>query len=119
MRSNIARTWPASRVPLPSLRRAATGALLELREEGDDVLELFGRQVLERRHRLRRVHQRARDRLPRQPVADLRQVRPRAGVAVVADLVAGEAARLGDRRLAPFVFLERLPARSDDAWRRL
>src|SRR3954468_18780472 len=93
--------------------------LLELREEGDDVLELFGRQVLERGHRRRRIDERACDRLPWQTVPDLRQVRPGPGVAVVADLVAGETARLSPGRLPAFVFLQRLATGLDDALRGL
>src|SRR5271165_7600679 len=109
MRSNIARTWPASSVPAcaptgaPARGRAATAVLLELREEVDDRRELLRREVLEGGHRRRRVDERSRDRLAGQARADLRQVGPRAGVAVLADLVAGEAAGLGDDELARFI----------------
>src|SRR5258708_34224981 len=109
MRSNIARTCPASSFPAPAPWLLAMGRLLGLIEEGDDVVELLRGQVLERRHRRRRVDQRARDRLTRQPIADLRQVRPRPGVAVLPDLVTPQAAALRPRPLARFVFAQQRP----------
>ena len=50
--------------------------------------------------------------------ADVRQFRPGAVVAVVADLVTGQTARLGDHRLAGFVFGERRSAGLRDGGRR-
>ena len=97
---------PALPAPVAARGERARPRLLELRQEVDDRFELLRRQVLERRHRRRRVHERARDRLAREPRADVRQVGPGPGVAVVADLVARQAARLGDDLLARFVFGE-------------
>src|ERR1035441_788206 len=120
MRSNIARTCPACSFPAclpsdvegaprgaPARWRAGMGRLLAQREEIDDRCELLRWQVLERGHRRRRVHERASDPLPRQSRGDVREVRPRSGVAVVADLVACKAARLRHHLLAGFVFGER------------
>src|SRR4029079_14662653 len=121
MRSNIARTWVSSNRPgrpscatgagfpgPPALWLAGTAPLLELREEVDDRIELLRRQVLERRHRRRRVHERARDALPGKARGDVGEVRPRPGVAVLTDLVTGQASRLGDHLRSRFVFGERL-----------
>src|SRR3954452_5216166 len=107
MRSNIARTWPSGRVPLRAVptppREDSAIELPQRAEEGDELVEL-GRVLLaqarERRHRSRRVDERARDRRPRQPRTDLGEVRPRPGVAVLTDLVAGQAAGGGGHVLA-------------------
>src|SRR5207248_8551137 len=130
MRSNIARTWPASGPPedgpgaggsgdvARARRRAAVpvpapswagiaGTLLQLPKEGDHGCELLGRQVLERRHGRGRVHERARDPLARQPRRDMREIGSGTGVAVVAQLVARQAAAAGDHLLAGVVFGER------------
>src|SRR3954468_15168023 len=107
MRSNIARTCPSSRVPAGGSVMAGSA---QLREEVDEVVELLGVVSLEAgegRHRRRRVHQRPRDRLAGQARADLGQVRARAPVAVLADLVAGQAAGLRGDELARLVLLKR------------
>src|SRR5919106_3125078 len=109
MRSNIARTWRSSRVPgarpprLVMWARLLESALVagpaKLAEERDEVLELLRRGLLqpgERRHRRGRVDERARDRLRRQARGDVGQLRSRPVVAVLADLVARQAARLAD-----------------------
>src|SRR4051794_40648877 len=119
MRSNIARTWPSGSVPVRAaddgmgdgsaaavctLLRVRAGARLGLaaqrREELDESGLLLGGQPGEGRHRRRRVLERAQDRPRQELVADVRQVRPRPLVAVLADLVAGEAAGLRDHELA-------------------
>src|SRR5438445_11509431 len=105
MRSNIARTCAASSLPActpgggvdairgaPALGRAATVPLLELGQEVDDRIELLRRQALEIRHRRCRVDKRARDPLARQARGDVREIRPGPCVAVLAELVAGQAA---------------------------
>src|SRR6188508_180858 len=113
MRSNIARTWGSSSVPLdgPSVLVIALGRrLLELRQEPDHLSELLGRvlrEVRERRHRRGRVDQRALDRLAGQTGADLGQLRARPVVAVLADLVARQAARLRDHLTALLELLHR------------
>src|SRR5215217_8389334 len=108
MRSNIARTWPSSRVPVrASVAPMAACALLaaELREEVDHRGLLLLRQPGERRHRCGRVFERTQDRGARQLVRDVRQVGAGSAVAVLADLVTGEAARLRDGELARLVLL--------------
>src|SRR5262245_16043054 len=102
MRSNIARTCPSSRVPLRALGpatlaaarllRIALGLTRELAEERDQVGLLLRVEVGVRRHRRRRVLERALDRRLRQDAADLGQLRTGAVVAVLADLVARQAA---------------------------
>ena len=80
-------------------RHRRGGRLLQLGEELSHLLELLRRvlrQALERGHRRRRVDQRPLDRRRGQPRADLGQVGAGAVVAVLADLVAGQAARLRD-----------------------
>src|SRR3954462_15272826 len=112
MRSNIARTWGSSRVPgarpprLVMRARLLESALVagpaELAEEGDEVVELLRRGLLqagERRHRRRRFDQRPRDRLGRQARGDVGHLRPWAVVAVLADLVARQAAGLANDEL--------------------
>src|SRR4249920_3111478 len=98
MRSNIARTWVSSRVPERAAEEAAplvmVRPLLQVREEDNEVVVLLRREILVGRHRRGRVDQGARDRLPRQSAADLRQVRARAVVAVLSELVARGAPRL-------------------------
>src|SRR3954453_11626328 len=105
MRSNIARTCGSSRVPgAPPPRLVMPETLLspvaaELPEERDECVELVRRGLLqpgERRHWRGRVDGRPSDRLGWQPRRDVGEVRARAVVAVLADLVAGEAARLAD-----------------------
>ena len=90
-----------SRRLLGACWRGRTGLLLQLREEGDERVDFSSRQVLERRHRRRRVVQRARDRRRGSRAPMSRQVRPGAVVAVLADLVAGQAARLRRRPACP------------------
>src|SRR4051794_37076298 len=107
MRSNIARTCGSSRVPgarpprLVMRARLLESALVAgpaaLAEEGDEVVELLRRGLLqagERRHRRGRVDERARDCLRRQARGDVGQLGPRPVVAVLADLVARQPARL-------------------------
>src|SRR4051794_12561994 len=98
MRSNIARTWGSDSLPRVSAGAAVLmTALLQAREEVDECVELLRVLLLEgdeRRHRRGGVHERARDRVPRQPSANVRQLGPRPGVAVLSDLVAALAARL-------------------------
>src|SRR5215210_3022322 len=99
MRSNIACTWPSGRVPLAaSPASGVTRLLLLVRLQRGDVLdqlvELVGLLLPERLvggHRGRGVHERARDRLLAEAVPYVGEVRPDR-VAVVADLVAAEAA---------------------------
>src|SRR3954469_17706754 len=117
MRSNIARTCGSSRVPgarpprlvMPStLLGSLAGA--QLPEERDQRVELVRRGALqpgERRHRSGRVDERSGDRLRWQAGRDVGQVRPRPVVAVLADLVARETARLADYELALLVLGER------------
>src|SRR6266536_3580598 len=96
MRSNIARTWGSSRVPRVSAAGALMAELLQLGEVVDQLVELLRVLLLERRvggHRRRGVDERARYGLARQLRADVRQVRARPGIAVLADLVTGLAAR--------------------------
>src|SRR3954453_4553481 len=119
MRSNIARTESAGSVP----DRAATAGLLrffrvalarvydgaraspalervqEVDERGLLVLGHAG----ERRHRRRRVLQRAPDRARLELVADVAQVRSWPVVAVLADLVARQATGLGCDELTRLV----------------
>src|SRR3954449_3164536 len=110
MRSNIARTESAGSVPVPALIRPALSAggfdaaaalaldaalglgALQGGEEVDECRLLVLGQVLERRHRRRRVLQRPPDRALLELVADVGQVRAGPVVAVLTDLVAGEAA---------------------------
>src|SRR5688572_14307407 len=102
MRSNIAFTWMSGSVPdagVPPLTSALVG--LQRRDVIDELVELLGVLALERRvrrHRWRRVHERARDRVLSERVADVRQVRPER-VAVLADLVAAQAAGRGHHLL--------------------
>src|SRR5215208_1760233 len=98
MRSNIARTCPSSRVPLraPELTAgallAAGSVALELRQERDEVALLLRVEVPVGGHRRRRVLQRPLDRAGQQLLPDVRQLGARPVVAVLGDLVAGEAA---------------------------
>src|SRR5215207_10766672 len=106
MRSNIARTCPSSRVPLraPELTAgallAAGSVALELRQERDEVALLLRIQVPVGGHRRRGVLQRALDRAGEQLGSDVRQLGPRAVVAVLGDLLAREAAGLRHHELA-------------------
>src|SRR5690242_15629719 len=83
MRSNIARTCGSESLPLVSAGAGAVMAELpERRKEVDELVELLRVLLLERaegRHRRRGVDQRARDRVTRQPRADVGAVRARAG----------------------------------------
>src|SRR3954471_2628426 len=123
MRSNIARTCGSSRVPgarpprLVIRARLLESALVarpaQLPEERDEIVELLRRALLqarERRHRRGRVDERARDRLRRQARGDVGQLRPRAVVAVLADLVACQAAGLADDQLARLELAQHLAA---------
>src|SRR5215217_9711753 len=124
MRSNIARTCGSSRVPgarSPRLVMPATLlrslAAAQLPEELDEGVEFVRRALLqpgERRHRRGRVDERPRDRLLWQARRDVGQVRARPVVAVLADLVARQTARLADDELALLVVGERLPALRGD-----
>src|SRR5688572_16509251 len=115
MRSNIARTESAGRVPEPAamrrwtlLRRFGVVALdaaalaLERGEEVDHRRLLLLGEAREGRHRSGRIVQRAPDGALVQDSADLGQVRTEV-TAVLADLVAGEAAGLGHDELALLV----------------
>src|SRR4051795_2377901 len=115
MRSNIARTWPSSRTP--GVPAAISALLAEGAEEVHEHAELLGREVREGRHRRRRVDERPRDRLARQPARDVLQRRPGAVVAALAELVAGQAARLGGDLLARVVVGHLLPAGLRDVLR--
>src|SRR4051794_38748657 len=102
MRSNIASTWGSARRPGELMPRG----LLQARQEVDELVELlrFGLlQRRERRHRRSGVDERPRDRLLAEARADRRQRRPGTRVAVLAELVAGEAARRGHGFLAALV----------------
>src|SRR3954447_13303541 len=91
MRSNIASTWGSARRPAELIREV----LLQTRQEVDELVELLGVRLLERRerrHRWSRVDQGSGDRLAPQPRADVREGRPRPRVAVLADLVTAKAA---------------------------
>src|SRR3954447_19795534 len=93
MRSNIAWTWGSESVPL---RASLMRLLLQRSEVADERLEVLRLTLLQarvRRHRCRRVDQRALDRLAGEGSGDLRQVRAGAGVAVLADAVTAQAAR--------------------------
>src|SRR5688500_2593382 len=106
MRSNIARTWPSSRVPVRALAlpiRALRLLAAQLRQEVDHGGLLLFRQAGERWHRRGRVLERAEDRRLWQLLADVGQVWSWPVVAVVPDLVAGEASGLGDDELARLV----------------
>src|SRR4051794_4682039 len=118
MRSNIARTWPSGSVPVRAAAEGIAGdgsaaAVLTLlcagagaarllvrpaqrRQEVHERRLLLLRQTGEGRHRRRRVLQRAQDGAGQQLVADVGQVRSWTVVAVLADLVTGQAAGLGD-----------------------
>src|SRR4051794_28161628 len=117
MRSNIARTWPSGSVPVRAASEGIGGggsaaAVLTplpagprpaglLARAAQRRQELHERRLLllwkagERRHRRRRVLERAQDRPRQQLVADVGQVRARPVVAVLTDLVACEAPGLG------------------------
>src|SRR5919206_2772118 len=108
MRSNIARTCPSSRVPLrtPVLivaLLAGRAVPVQLGEERDQRVLLLRGQVPERGHRGGRVVQRSPDRRRLQLVADVGEVRTRAVVAVLPDLVARQAAGLRNDELARLV----------------
>src|SRR4051812_30613366 len=96
MRSNIACTCGSESVPLHGAPGVPLMArLLQRAEEVDELVELLRVLLLEpreRRHRSGRVDQRARDGGLGQVARDVRQVRPRARVAVLADAVAALAA---------------------------
>ena len=115
MRSNIARTWPASSVP-GALSATTSG----LDRKSTTAVNCFGGS------RCRRTTASAAVGLTSvraiacggQARADVRQLRARAVVAVVADLVAGLAAGLGDDRAAEVELGERrlaLPRRPPPA----
>src|SRR4051794_18696744 len=100
------------------LESALVAGPAELTEEGDEVVELLRRGLLqarERRHRGGRVDERARDRRGRRARGDVGQLGPRPVVAVLADLVACQAARLADHELARLELAQRLAALGGDA----
>src|SRR5919198_232554 len=106
MRSNIARTWGSSRVPRVSAAGALMAELLGAGEVVDQLVELFRVLLLERRvggHRRGGVDERARYGLARQSRANMGQIRARPRIAVLADLVAGLAARRPRREPPPLV----------------
>src|SRR3954454_2762007 len=119
MRSNIARTDSAGSVPVPAAKPLPAGGVADIAagaldaalgraaaQRGQEVDQrhlLVLREVGERRHRRGRVLQRAPDRALLELVADVRQVRAGPVVAVLADLVTGEAARLRGNELAGLV----------------
>src|SRR6266516_3420983 len=84
-------------------RGPALAASVERGEEVSELVELFRRQVPEGGHYARADFDRANDRGARDALRDVRQLRPRPVVAVLAQLVAGEAARRGDDLLAALV----------------
>src|SRR3954451_4713140 len=100
MRSNTARPCPSSRVPeraaelMGAWLLAAADVALELPEEGHEGGLLLLRQVPVGGHRGGGVLERAADRRREQLLTDVGQLRPRPAVAVLADLVTGQAARL-------------------------
>src|SRR3954469_17430061 len=107
MRSNMASTYGSASRPAVLIGEV----LLEARQEVDELVELLGTLLLQRRkrrHRRSRVHERPCDRLTAQARADVGEGRPRAGVAVLADLVAGETARGGGDLLATLVLWRNL-----------
>src|SRR3954447_643446 len=83
-----------------ALRPAFLGVALERGEEIDQRRLLVFGQAAERRHRRRRVLERAADRALLELVADVGEMGPWAVIAVLADLVAGQAAGLGGDELA-------------------
>src|SRR6186713_3142641 len=107
-------TWPAKsgdwrlslivsmgfRAPAPS----PTAWLIERGQEVRELFDLLRRQVAEGGHDARADFDRANDRSPRDPGGDVGQFRARPVVAVLAELVAGEAAGSGDDLLARLVF---------------
>src|SRR4051794_33688593 len=101
MRSNIARTESAGSVPVRAAKLARLGAAAARRavssQRGEEVHErlfLVLREAGEGGHRRGGVLERAADRRLLQLAADVREVRAGAVVAVLADLVAGQAAGL-------------------------
>src|ERR1044072_6589007 len=107
MRSNISRTCGSGRVPEAGAPAALVGSVLRAHrgDEVDELVELLGlllSLLRGRRHRRGGVHERARDRVAAEAVADVRQVRTE-GVAVLADLVAAQAARRGQHLRALLV----------------
>src|SRR3954469_10289794 len=106
MRSNIAWTCGSESVPLraPPAEVGLIGAtLLQRPEVVDQLVELLRVALLEAGvggHRRRGVHERAGDRLARQPAGDVRERGAGPGVAVLAHPVAAEAARRGHHVLA-------------------
>src|SRR4051794_4192061 len=83
-----------------ALHTALDGGALKRGEEVDQRGLLVLRKVLERRHRRRRVLERAPDRALLELVAYVGQMRSRTVIAVLADLVAGEATGLRRDELA-------------------
>src|SRR5919199_3197280 len=131
MRSNIALTWGSSRVPgarppgfvmrARLLEPALRARPAELAEERDERVELLRRALLqagERRHRRGRVDERPRDRLGRQARGDVGELGSGPVVAVLADLVARQAAGLTDDELARLVLAQHLAALRRDPGRR-
>src|SRR5436305_9438868 len=107
MRSNIARTCSSGRVPVPGPAidpsLMPVRPLLERAEEVDQLVELLRVLLAKLRvggHGRGGVDQRPGDRLTWQPRADLGELGTGPGVAVVADLVAAEAAGGGGHGLA-------------------
>src|SRR4051812_7862026 len=107
MRSNIARTCDSGSVPVAAPPTASSPLSLtplsKRSEELNEFVELL-RVVLGepavRRHRRRRVEQRPANGGRFEALSDLRQLRPRSRVAVVADPVAAQASRGRGHRLA-------------------
>src|SRR3954452_1106282 len=91
---------PAATLLALSPRTVACLLTAQRGEEVHEVLLLLIGQAGEGRHRRGRILERAFDGPRQQLVADVGQLRARAAVAVLADLVAGEAARLRHHELA-------------------
>src|SRR3954447_16626136 len=108
-------TWPAksgdwrlSLIVSMGFRASAPSrlpCLIERRQEVRELFDLLRRQFAEGGHDARADFDRANDRSPRDPGSDVGQFGAGAVVAVLAELVAGEAARAGDDLLARLVLL--------------
>src|ERR671923_2971448 len=114
----MARTCVSGKVPDPGPAALMESVLaLERGDVVDEFVELLRVLFpvrLERGHRGGGVHERARNRVAAQPVADGRQVRSQRAP-VLSDLVAGEAAGRGRDLLAPLELRRRREI--DLAWR--
>src|SRR3954470_17383280 len=91
------------RLTCPANWAESREGLVERGEEIGELVELLRRQVTEGGHDARPDLHRADDRGARNALRDVGQFRPGAVVAVLAELVAGEAAGAGDDLLAGLV----------------